>query len=59
MFDEGDYPTLKLMKCKKCGYIFTGSLTGENDCPECDSNDTTNFKPHEEQNRSDANETKE
>ena len=47
MHDESTYPTLKFMRCKKCGHVFTGSFTGDTDCPECASFDTTTFEPFE------------
>jgi rubrerythrin len=47
MLDESKYPTLKYMKCKKCGHVFTGSLTGDTDCPECASFDTSFYQPFE------------
>ena len=47
MHDESRYPTLKYMRCKKCGHTFTASFTGDTDCPECVSFDTTTFEPFE------------
>jgi uncharacterized OB-fold protein len=43
MYDENNYPTLKYMKCKKCGHVFTGDI----DCPECASFDTSSYQPIE------------
>ena len=47
MYDESKYPTLKYMKCKRCGHVFTGSPTGDTDCPECKSLDTSSYQPFE------------
>lgn len=35
MRDEDKFPTVRFLKCKACGKIYTGSLTGENACPDC------------------------
>jgi anti-anti-sigma factor len=33
--DEDQFPTVKFHKCKTCGHVYTGSLTGDNACPAC------------------------
>lgn len=40
MLDENNYPTMKFMRCKKCGNVFAASMTGYNECPECASEET-------------------
>lgn len=35
MRDEEKFPTVRFHKCKACGNVYTGSLTGENICPKC------------------------
>lgn len=32
---EDKFPTVRFLKCKACGKIYTGSLTGDNACPDC------------------------
>jgi predicted Zn-ribbon and HTH transcriptional regulator len=43
--DESKYKTMKIMHCKKCGHVYTASLSGSTECPECDSNDVAHFRP--------------
>ena len=26
---------MRFLKCRECGHIYTGSLTGDNSCPQC------------------------
>jgi anti-anti-sigma regulatory factor len=33
--DEDRFPTVRFQKCKACGHVYTGSLSGENECPSC------------------------
>jgi hypothetical protein len=33
--DEDQFPTVRFHKCKACGHVYTGSLTGDNACPAC------------------------
>jgi anti-anti-sigma regulatory factor len=33
--DEDQFPTVRFYKCKPCGNVYTGSLTGDNVCPLC------------------------
>jgi anti-anti-sigma factor len=33
--DEDKFPTVKFHKCRACGHVYTGSLTGANACPSC------------------------
>jgi anti-anti-sigma factor len=33
--DEDQFPTVRFQKCKACGQVYTGSLSGENACPKC------------------------
>jgi len=33
--DEDQFPTVRFQKCKACGEVYTGSLSGENACPKC------------------------
>jgi anti-anti-sigma regulatory factor len=33
--DEDQFPTVRFHKCKSCGHVYTGSLTGEDACPAC------------------------
>lgn len=35
MRDEDQFPTVRFQKCKACGEVYTGSLSGENACPKC------------------------
>lgn len=35
MRDEDKFPTVRFHKCKACGEVYTGSLTGQNTCPVC------------------------
>ena len=35
MRDEDQFPTVRFHKCRACGHIYTGSLTGDNACPAC------------------------
>lgn len=35
MRDENQFPTVRFQKCKACGHVYTGSLSGENTCPKC------------------------
>lgn len=35
MRDEDQFPTVRFQKCKACGEVYTGSLSGENICPKC------------------------
>lgn len=48
MPDEQQYPTMRFMKCKKCGVVFVASLAGSTECPECSSNITGRYKPEAE-----------
>ena len=47
MFDENKYPTLRYMKCKKCGNVFVMSYSGSKECPECASDEADTFQPGE------------
>jgi len=44
-FDEGNYETMKILKCRKCGNIFAASLTGSQECPECESSNVLRYRP--------------
>jgi hypothetical protein len=33
--DEENFPTVRFHKCKACGHVYTGSLSGDNACPKC------------------------
>ncbi len=35
MRDEDQFPTVKFHKCRACGHVYTGSLTGDDACPSC------------------------
>ena len=35
MRDEDKFPTVRFHKCRACGHVYTGSLTGDNACPAC------------------------
>ncbi len=35
MRNEEDFPTVKFHKCRACGQVYTGSLSGQNACPNC------------------------
>lgn len=35
--DEDQFPTVKFHKCRACGHVYTGSLTGLDACPNCHS----------------------
>ena len=35
MRDEDKFPTVRFHKCRTCGNVYTGSLTGEDACPSC------------------------
>lgn len=43
--DENNYKTMKLFRCKKCGNVYAASLTGSTECPDCASNDISNYSP--------------
>jgi predicted Zn-ribbon and HTH transcriptional regulator len=43
--DENNYKTMKLYRCKKCGNVYAASLSGSTECPDCASNDVSNFSP--------------
>jgi predicted Zn-ribbon and HTH transcriptional regulator len=47
--DENRYPTMKFLRCRKCGNVFVGSLTGAVDCPDCSSEDTQAYTPDMDQ----------
>jgi anti-anti-sigma factor len=33
--DEDKFPTVRFHKCRACGNVYTGSLTGDDACPAC------------------------
>jgi anti-anti-sigma regulatory factor len=33
--DEEKFPTVRFLKCRQCGHVYTASLTGVNSCPKC------------------------
>jgi anti-anti-sigma factor len=33
--NEDQFPTVRFHKCKACGKVYTGSLTGDDACPDC------------------------
>jgi hypothetical protein len=33
--DEEKFPTVRFLKCRPCGHVFTASLTGVDSCPKC------------------------
>lgn len=35
MRDEDKFPTVRFRKCRACGQVYTGSLTGDDACPKC------------------------
>lgn len=35
MRDEEKFPTMRFLKCRECGHVYTASLTGVNNCPKC------------------------
>jgi anti-anti-sigma factor len=35
MRDEDKFPTVRFLKCRACGQVYTGSLTGDDACPKC------------------------
>lgn len=35
MRDEDQFPTVRFHKCRGCDHVYTGSLTGDNACPNC------------------------
>ncbi|MDB5049580.1 MAG: hypothetical protein JWO30_2651 [Fibrobacteres bacterium] len=35
MRDEDKFPTVRFHKCRACGNVYTGSLTGDDACPAC------------------------
>ena len=43
--DENRYPTMKFLRCRKCGNVFVGSLTGAVDCPDCTSEEAELYSP--------------
>lgn len=45
MFDENRYPTMRFLRCKKCGNIFVESLSGSKECPDCSSENTDIYEP--------------
>jgi anti-anti-sigma factor len=36
--NEDRFPTVRFHKCKSCGHVHAGSLTGDNSCPVCHAN---------------------
>jgi hypothetical protein len=48
MLDENRFPTMRFMKCRKCGNVFVASLSGVTTCPECSSEDAEQFSPDSE-----------
>ena len=54
MLDENKYPTMKLLRCKKCGNVFAESLAGTTDCPECSSADASQYQPDSFDNKDDT-----
>jgi predicted Zn-ribbon and HTH transcriptional regulator len=47
--DENNYKTMKLLRCKTCGNVYAASLTGSTECPDCASNNVTQFRPDDEE----------
>ncbi len=45
MRDEDQFPTVRFQKCKACGNVYTGSLSGENPCPKCDAQAVVQIPP--------------
>jgi predicted Zn-ribbon and HTH transcriptional regulator len=45
MPNEQQYPTMRFMKCKKCGAVFAAPPGGPTECPECSSAATGAFRP--------------
>lgn len=35
MRDEDKFPTVRFLKCRRCGQVYTASLSGVNSCPKC------------------------
>jgi uncharacterized OB-fold protein len=48
MPNEQEYPTMRFMKCKKCGTVYVASIGGKAECPECSSRVADTFAPDEE-----------
>jgi uncharacterized OB-fold protein len=45
MLDENKYPTLRFLRCHKCGHVFVESLAGSTECPECSSAEAGIYRP--------------
>ncbi len=45
MINENKYPTMRFMFCKKCGNVFAASFSGARECPDCSSENTTEYNP--------------
>jgi ABC-type ATPase with predicted acetyltransferase domain len=55
--DESKFETLKFLRCKQCGNVYTASLKETApECPECSSHEAELFRPEgsEEDNASPA-----
>jgi hypothetical protein len=48
--DESNYKTMKLLRCKKCGNVYAAGLSGSTECPECASDDASQFRPDGQEN---------
>jgi hypothetical protein len=45
MPNEQEYPTMRFMKCKRCGTVYVASIGGKAECPECSSPAAGAFQP--------------
>jgi hypothetical protein len=49
MPDEKLYPTMKLLRCKKCRLVFASRMGGSNECPDCSNTVTEEYRPDQEE----------
>jgi uncharacterized OB-fold protein len=48
MHNENDYPTLRIMRCKKCGNVYVENISGYGTCPNCSSDTAERYDPKAE-----------
>jgi predicted Zn-ribbon and HTH transcriptional regulator len=45
MINEDKFPTMRLMKCRKCGNVFPVKVGFEPECPDCASKNSQKYDP--------------
>jgi rubredoxin len=48
MPDESKFPTMKLLRCKKCHHVYAANMGGPAECPECSNTGAFEFRPDQE-----------